>query len=52
MSTLRIAHSCAYIADDIVFTATDGPSPFAHPFCANTWRNGQKLGDEAPAAGY
>jgi len=39
-------------ADDIVFTSTDGPSPFAHPFCANTWRNGQKLGDEAPAAGY
>jgi len=39
-------------ADDIVFTSVDGASPFAHPFCANTWRNGKKLGDEAPAAGY
>lgn len=39
-------------ADDIVFTAADGASPFAHPLCANTWRNGQKLGDEAPASGY
>jgi len=39
-------------ADDIVFTAVDGASPFAHPLCANTWRNGQKLGDEAKSAGY
>lgn len=39
-------------ADDITFTSADGPSPFSHPLCANTWRNGQKLGDEAPAAGY
>jgi uncharacterized protein GlcG (DUF336 family) len=39
-------------ADDIVFTSADGASPFAHPLCANTWRNGKKLGDEAPAAGY
>ena len=39
-------------ADDIVFTSADGASPFAHPLCANTWRNGQKLGDEANAAGY
>jgi uncharacterized protein GlcG (DUF336 family) len=39
-------------ADDIVFSAKDGPSPFAHPLCANTWRNGEKLGDEAPASGY
>lgn len=39
-------------ADDIIFTATDGASPFGHPLCANTWRNGQKLGDEAKAAGY
>ncbi len=39
-------------ADDIVFTVADGPSPFAHPLCSNTWRNGQKLGDEAPASGY
>jgi uncharacterized protein GlcG (DUF336 family) len=39
-------------ADDIVFSAADGPSPYAHPLCANTWRNGRKLGDEANAAGY
>jgi uncharacterized protein GlcG (DUF336 family) len=39
-------------ADDIVFTSADGASPFAHPLCANTWRNGKKLGDEAPASGY
>jgi uncharacterized protein GlcG (DUF336 family) len=39
-------------ADDIVYTSADGPSPFAHPLCANTWRNGQKLGDEANAVGY
>jgi uncharacterized protein GlcG (DUF336 family) len=39
-------------ADDIIYTSVDGPSPFAHPLCANTWRNGTKLGDEAPAAGY
>jgi uncharacterized protein GlcG (DUF336 family) len=39
-------------ADDIIYTAADGPSPFAHPLCANTWRNGQKLGDEANANGY
>jgi len=35
-----------------VFTSADGASPFAHPLCVNTWRNGQKLGDEAKAAGY
>src|SRR4030081_2844602 len=39
-------------ADDIVFTSADGASPFAHPLCANTWRNGRKLGDEAHAIGY
>jgi uncharacterized protein GlcG (DUF336 family) len=38
--------------DDIWFTKADGPSPFAHPLCKNTWRNGKKLGDEAPASGY
>jgi uncharacterized protein GlcG (DUF336 family) len=35
-------------ADDITFASADGPSPYAHPLCPNTWRNGQKLGDEAP----
>src|SRR3954451_3136371 len=39
-------------ADDIVYTSADGPSPFAHPLCANTWRNGKKLGDEAKASTY
>jgi uncharacterized protein GlcG (DUF336 family) len=39
-------------ADDIVYTSKDGPSAFAHPLCANTWRNGEKIGDEAPASGY
>jgi len=39
-------------ADDIVYSSADGPSPFAHPLCANTWRNGQKLGDELPATAY
>jgi len=33
-------------ADDIIYSSADGPSPFAHPLCANTWRNGKKLGDE------
>jgi uncharacterized protein GlcG (DUF336 family) len=32
--------------DDIVYAAADGPSPYAHPLCVNTWRNGQKIGDE------
>lgn len=39
-------------ADDIQFTKTDHASPFTHPLCPNTWRNGQKIGDEAPASGY
>jgi uncharacterized protein GlcG (DUF336 family) len=40
------------MADDIVYTKADGPSQFTHPLCPNTWRNGQKIGDEANAAGY
>jgi uncharacterized protein GlcG (DUF336 family) len=39
-------------SDDIVYTAADGPSPFAHPLCANTFRDGIRLGDETPAGGY
>jgi uncharacterized protein GlcG (DUF336 family) len=35
-------------SDDIVFAAVDGPSPFAHPLCSNTFRDGTRLGDEAP----
>ena len=38
--------------DEIVYTAADGPSPFAHPLCPNTFRDGSKIGDESPAAGY
>jgi uncharacterized protein GlcG (DUF336 family) len=40
------------LADDIWFTKADGPSIFAHPLCKNTWRNGKKVGEEPPAAGY
>jgi uncharacterized protein GlcG (DUF336 family) len=39
-------------SDDIVFTSVDGPSPFAHPVCPNTFRDGKKIGDEAAATGY
>jgi uncharacterized protein GlcG (DUF336 family) len=40
------------LADDITYAKADGASLFAHPLCVNTWRNGQKLGDEANASGY
>ncbi|MGH9888754.1 MAG: GlcG/HbpS family heme-binding protein, partial [bacterium] len=39
-------------ADDIQYTKTDKASVFTHPLCPNTWRNGHKIGDEAPASGY
>jgi uncharacterized protein GlcG (DUF336 family) len=39
-------------ADDIWYSKTDGASIFAHPLCKNTWRNGKKIGEEAPAKGY
>jgi uncharacterized protein GlcG (DUF336 family) len=39
-------------ADDITYSKSDKASAFTHPLCANTWRNGQKVGDEGPAAGY
>jgi uncharacterized protein GlcG (DUF336 family) len=39
-------------ADDITFSSVDGASEFTHPLCANTWRNGKKIGDEAKADGY
>jgi len=39
-------------SDDIVYSAVDGPSPFAHPMCPNTFRDGKKVGDEAPAGRY
>jgi len=34
-------------SDDILYAAVDGPSPFVHPLCPNTFRDGRKLGDEA-----
>ena len=52
LTVVLIACSQPKFADDIIFTSADGASPFAHPLCVNTWRNGQKLGDEAKAAGY
>ena len=38
--------------DDITYSKADGPSMYTHPLCANTWRNGQKLGDEALPTTY
>ena len=39
-------------ADDISYSSLDGASVFTHPLCPNTWRNGNFVGHEAPAAGY
>jgi uncharacterized protein GlcG (DUF336 family) len=39
-------------SDEIVYTSVDGASPFAHPLCPNTYRDGKKIGDEAAASGY
>ena len=36
---------------DIVY-GIDGASVFTHPKCINTYRNGQFVGEEAPATGY
>jgi uncharacterized protein GlcG (DUF336 family) len=38
------------LADDIVYSGPDAPSVFAHPVCLNTYRNGIKIGSEAPAS--
>jgi uncharacterized protein GlcG (DUF336 family) len=38
--------------DDIVYPNVDGPSPFGHPLCPNTFRNGVFLGDETAAVSY
>lgn len=35
-------------SDDILYSSVDGPSPFVHPLCPNTFRDGRKVGDEAP----
>ena len=38
--------------DDIQYAQADRPSVFTHPLCPNTWRNGQRIGEEPPASGY
>ncbi len=38
--------------DDISYSAPDKPSPFTHPQCLNTWRNGTFIGTENNAVGY
>jgi len=38
--------------DDITYSSADGASVFTHPLCVNTWRNGNKIGEEAVASGY
>jgi uncharacterized protein GlcG (DUF336 family) len=40
------------LVDDITYSSADGASPFTHPLCPNTRRNGTALGDELPAEGY
>jgi uncharacterized protein GlcG (DUF336 family) len=42
-------------ADDISYdqgASPDKPSPFTHPLCLNTWKNGVFKGNENPATGY
>jgi uncharacterized protein GlcG (DUF336 family) len=38
--------------DDISYSSVDGASPFTHPLCPNTFRNGVFVGNEANASGY
>jgi len=38
--------------DDITYSSVDHASIYTHPLCPNTWRNGRKIGEEPPAAGY
>jgi uncharacterized protein GlcG (DUF336 family) len=38
--------------DDIQYAKVDHSSIYSHPLCPNTWRNGQKIGDEPAAVGY
>jgi uncharacterized protein GlcG (DUF336 family) len=35
--------------DDITYVGADGASVYSHPLCANTWRNGKKIGEEIVA---
>ena len=38
--------------DDILYSKVDPPSPFIHPLCLNTLRNGTFIGTELNASGY
>ena len=38
--------------DDIQYSSADGASIYTHPLCPNTWRNGEKIGEEEPATEY
>ncbi|MBZ5576693.1 MAG: heme-binding protein [Acidobacteriia bacterium] len=40
------------LVDDITYSGADGASPFTHPLCLNTKRNGIALGTEQNASGY
>jgi uncharacterized protein GlcG (DUF336 family) len=40
------------LADDIMYSSTNGATPFTHPLCLNTYRNGASLGTEANSTGY
>ena len=48
-----VSNGAGATADDIQYSAVDTASPFTHPACLNTWRNGTNLGlTEANATGY
>jgi uncharacterized protein GlcG (DUF336 family) len=40
------------LVDDIKYSSKDGADAFTHPLCINTWRNSEKIGEEAAASGY
>lgn len=54
----RIRHMAGFdpragmLVDDITYSSVDRPTIYTHPLCPNTWRNGQKIGEEPVAAGY
>ena len=48
----RLDPKAGMLADDITYSKADGATIYTHPLCPNTWRNGQKVGDEPPASGY
>jgi uncharacterized protein GlcG (DUF336 family) len=49
-ASLNLVPPGGNLVDDIVLSPPDAPSPFAHPMCMKTKRNGSDvLGDERPA---